>query len=57
MQFWATVLLDGLTYASYLFIVSLGLTIIFGLMKIVNLAHGSLYMIGAYKFSFYPASC
>ena len=37
MQFWATVLLDGLTYASYLFIVSLGLTIIFGVMKILFL--------------------
>ena len=48
MQFWATVLLDGLTYASYLFIVSLGLTIIFGVMKILNVAHGSFYAWGAY---------
>tara|TARA_B100001059_G_scaffold236435_1_gene286893 strand:+ start:1411 stop:2220 length:810 start_codon:yes stop_codon:yes gene_type:complete len=31
-----------------LFLLAVGLTIIFGLMKIVNLAHGSLYMIGAY---------
>jgi branched-chain amino acid transport system permease protein len=31
-----------------LFLLDVGLTIIFGLMKIVNLAHGSLYMIGAY---------
>ena len=37
MQFWATVLLDGLTYASYLFIVSLGLAIRFGVMKILFL--------------------
>jgi len=31
-----------------LFLLAVGLTIIFGLMKIVNLAHGSLYMVGAY---------
>ena len=52
MQFWATVLLDGLTYASYLFIVSLGLTIIFGVMKILNVAHGSFYAWGAYTAAF-----
>ena len=52
MQFWATVLLDGLTYASYLFIVSLGLTIIFGVMKILNVAHGSFYAWGAYTSAF-----
>ncbi|MDB4239018.1 branched-chain amino acid ABC transporter permease [Alphaproteobacteria bacterium] len=52
MQFWATVLLDGLTYASYLFIVSLGLTIIFGVMKILNVAHGSFYAWGAYSSAF-----
>ena len=40
MQFLITVLLDGLIYASYLFIVSLGLTITFGVMKILNVAHG-----------------
>jgi branched-chain amino acid transport system permease protein len=43
-----TILLDGLTYASYLFIVSAGLTIIFGVMKILNVAHGSFYAWGAY---------
>jgi len=52
MQFWATVFLDGLTYASYLFIVSLGLTIIFGVMKILNVAHGSFYAWGAYTAAF-----
>ena len=48
MQFLTTVLLDGLVYASYLFIVSLGLTITFGVMKILNVAHGSFYAWGAY---------
>ena len=48
MQFLITVLLDGLIYASYLFIVSLGLTISFGVMKILNVAHGGFFAWGAY---------
>ncbi len=48
MQFITTVLLDGLIYASYLFIVSLGLTITFGVMKILNVAHGGFFAWGAY---------
>ena len=38
----------GLSYASTLFLVSAGLTLIFGVTRVVNFAHGSLYMIGAY---------
>lgn len=48
-----TILLDGLTYASYLFVVSVGLTIIFGVMKILNVAHGSFYAWGAYTAAFF----
>ncbi len=48
MQTIAAVLIDGLSYSSYLFIVSVGLTIIFGVMKILNVAHGSFYAWGAY---------
>ncbi len=44
-----TILLDGLVYASYLFIVSVGLTIVFGVMKILNVAHGGFYAWGAYS--------
>ena len=40
--------LDGLVTASSLFVVSVGLSIIFGVSRIVNFAHGSLYMLGAY---------
>jgi branched-chain amino acid transport system permease protein len=40
--------LTGLAYASTLFLVSAGLTIIFGVTRVVNFAHGSLYMLGAY---------
>ncbi|GAC1342125.1 MAG: branched-chain amino acid ABC transporter permease [Myxococcales bacterium] len=42
------VLLDGLIYASWLFMVAIGLTLIYGVMKILNLAHGSFYALGAY---------
>ena len=41
-------LLTGLAYASTLFLVSAGLTIVFGVTRVVNFAHGSLYMLGAY---------
>ncbi|MCL6521763.1 MAG: branched-chain amino acid ABC transporter permease [Firmicutes bacterium] len=40
--------LNGLTYAAFLFLLSAGLTLIFGVMRIVNFAHGSLAMLGAY---------
>ena len=43
-----TILIDGLTYASWLFIVAVGLTLVFGVLKILNIAHGSFYAIGAY---------
>lgn len=41
-------LLNGLASASSLFLVAAGLTLIFGVSRIVNFAHGSLYMLGAY---------
>lgn len=42
------VVVDGLIYASWLFIVSVGLTLVFGVLRILNMAHGSLYAIGSY---------
>jgi branched-chain amino acid transport system permease protein len=42
------VVTDGLVYAAYLFLVAVGLTLIFGVMKILNVAHGSFYAFGAY---------
>jgi branched-chain amino acid transport system permease protein len=41
-------LLNGLTFAALLFVVASGFTLIFGLLRIVNLAHGALYLIGGY---------
>lgn len=48
MAAFITILIDGLTYASWLFIVALGLTLVFGVLKILNIAHGSFYALGAY---------
>ncbi len=41
-------LLNGATFAALLFVVGSGFTLIFGLMRIVNLAHGALYLLGGY---------
>jgi branched-chain amino acid transport system permease protein len=41
-------LMDGVSYAAQLFVVALGLTLIFGVMRILNVAHGSLYAWGGY---------
>ena len=39
---------DGVIYSAWLFIAALGLTLIYGVMKIVNVTHGSFYALGAY---------
>lgn len=39
---------DGVSYAALVFMVAVGLTLIFGVLRILNVAHGSLYAIGAY---------
>jgi len=41
-------LLNGLQYGVMLFLMAAGLTLVFGIMNFINLAHGSLYMVGAY---------
>ena len=41
-------LINGVSYASILFIIASGLSLVFGVMGIVNLAHGALYMLGAF---------
>src|SRR5262245_34516013 len=43
-----TQLLNGLQFGILLFLLSAGLTLVFGIMNFVNLTHGSLYMMGAY---------
>ncbi|MGG7567820.1 branched-chain amino acid ABC transporter permease [Rhodovulum sp. DZ06] len=46
--FWILQVLNATQYSMLLFLLSIGLTIIFGLLHFVNLAHGALYMMGAY---------
>ncbi len=41
-------LLNGIQFGVFLFLIAAGLTLIFGIMGVINLAHGSLFMIGAY---------
>lgn len=48
MSFYLVQFLTGLASASSLFLVAVGLSLIFGVTRIVNLAHGSFYMLGAY---------
>jgi branched-chain amino acid transport system permease protein len=48
MQLLAEQLLNGLQLSLTLFLLAAGLTLVFGIMGVINLAHGSLYMIGAY---------
>jgi branched-chain amino acid transport system permease protein len=40
--------LDGIAYAALVFLVAVGLTLIFGVLRVLNIAHGSLYAVGAY---------
>lgn len=48
-------ILNGLQLGVMLFLIAAGLTLIFGIMGVINLAHGSLYMIGAYAGAFVAA--
>jgi branched-chain amino acid transport system permease protein len=46
--FVALQLLNGIQYGLLLFLIASGLTLVFGILQVINLAHGSFYMIGAY---------
>src|SRR3954454_1771985 len=48
MKFWIIQGLNGLAFGSLLFILASGFSLIFGLMRIVNLSHGAYFMLGAY---------
>jgi branched-chain amino acid transport system permease protein len=48
MSFTLFQFLNGMTFAALLFLVASGFTLIFGLMRIVNLAHGAMYLMGGY---------
>jgi branched-chain amino acid transport system permease protein len=48
VEFWLVQTLNGLSFGALLFLMASGLSLIFGLMRIVNIAHGSYYLLGAY---------
>jgi branched-chain amino acid transport system permease protein len=48
MAFYTIQILNGLSLAMLLFLIASGLSVIFGLMRIINLAHGSFYLLGGY---------
>jgi branched-chain amino acid transport system permease protein len=47
-EFWVTQAFNGLSYGALLFLLASGLSLIFGVMRVVNLAHGSYFMLGGY---------
>lgn len=48
LETFVVVLVSGLSGAALLFLVSSGLTLVFGALRLINMAHGSLYMLGAF---------
>jgi branched-chain amino acid transport system permease protein len=48
LEFWITQTFNGLSYGALLFLLASGLSLIFGVMRVVNLAHGSYFMLGGY---------
>ena len=62
MEFFLVSMLNGISYGLLLFMLSSGLTLIFSMMGVLNFAHASFYMLGAYfaytispKIGFWPA--
>ena len=47
-EFWIAQSFNGISYGALLFLLASGLSLIFGVMRIVNLAHGSYFMLGGY---------
>src|ERR1700730_9585239 len=48
MTFWVVQPLNGISFGMLLFLLAAGLSLIYGLMKILNLTHGSFYLLGGY---------
>lgn len=56
MAFFAEQVLNGVGYGLLLFLIAAGLSLVFGVMHLINLAHGSLYMVGAFALAAMVAS-
>src|SRR2546430_15931354 len=48
MSLWVVLAVNSITFGGFLFLLSAGFSLIFGLLKIPNLTHGSFFMLGAY---------
>ena len=48
MTFWVSQIFNGISYGALLFLLAGGLSLIFGMMRIVNMTHGSYYLLGGY---------
>ncbi len=48
MRLFTTIVMDGAVFAAVLFLISVGLTLVFGVLRILNVAHGGLYALGAF---------
>src|SRR6266581_5477724 len=48
MEFWLTQAFNGISYGAMLFLLGSGLSLVFGVMRIVNLSHGSYFLLGGY---------
>lgn len=48
MDFWVSQVFNGFSYGALLFLLAAGLTLIFGMMRIINLTHGSYFLLGGY---------
>src|ERR671931_794933 len=48
MEMWITQLFNGISFGALLFLLAGGLSLIFGMMRIVNMTHGSYYLLGGY---------
>jgi len=48
LEFWISQLFNGVSYGALLFLLAGGLSLIFGMMRIVNMTHGSYYLLGGY---------
>lgn len=57
MDLAVAITLDGLSYAAWLFLVSVGMTLVFGVLRVLNIAHGAFYAAGAYVAAFAIGLC
>jgi branched-chain amino acid transport system permease protein len=51
------ILVDALSYAAWLFLTSIGLTLVFGVLRLLNIAHGGFYSVGAYMAAYAIGLC